>query len=271
MTSERPQQQVSRLFLIRSEDRQSNESSDNFSAFINYDFNRTSNVFVAVNSVALPISWYGINQFNNRLTLYEKRIGFVFVTHDLTIPEGNYTSTSIVSALQSALNFASGTNLVNPIAYIVSFSVITGKITINSNGGDFVLTGTVSNSGYRMIGIDKFADTGLPSSMNYNDVFISPRFVDLTFVKQINLKSSIAGNGFTTAPNSSNTLMASIPLEASSPFELISWKNQNPRDSAYQIRADDFQGLQNFYLEGGNGERLEMFSDWVLELIMYYQ
>ena len=98
-------------------------------------------VAVKVLSAEIPFSYYVFNSNNNTFTLTETAPG---TSSTVTIPEGNYTSSSLATALGTALTTASTT----PVTYTVAFSTLTQKFTISSTAAvskPFTLTFGASN------------------------------------------------------------------------------------------------------------------------------
>ncbi len=95
--------------------------------------------------VQIPFSYYVFNSKNNTFTLTESDGGG---PRTVTIPVGNYTSSSIGSTLATALNSASA----NSHTYSVAYSAVDYKLTITSNAGGantFTLTfGTATDPGW---------------------------------------------------------------------------------------------------------------------------
>lgn len=93
--------------------------------------------FMKVLQAEIPFSYYVINANNNTFFLTE--VGSTLVT----LPVGNYTSSTLSTALGTALTTASGIN-----TYTVVYSNVTQKFTITSTGGAFALVfGSPSDSG----------------------------------------------------------------------------------------------------------------------------
>lgn len=78
--------------------------------------------------VQIPFTYYVFNSKNNTFTLTESDGGGA---RTVTIPVGNYTSSTLPSALATALNSASA----NSHTYTVAYSTSTYKLTITSNAG----------------------------------------------------------------------------------------------------------------------------------------
>lgn len=103
-------------------------------------------VGMKVLSAEIPFSFYVFNSANNTFTLQETGSGG---TATVTIPEGNYTSSSLATAFGTALTTASAG--LTAKTYTVAYSTLTQKFTITSTavaGNTFTLTfGTSTDSG----------------------------------------------------------------------------------------------------------------------------
>ncbi len=97
---------------------------------------------IKVIEAQIPFSYYVFSSTNNTFTLTETVSG-VPASATVTIPVGNYTSTTILPALKTALQAASVVNG-NSFTYTVTYSTTTMLITITNNdtinGDTFTLT-----------------------------------------------------------------------------------------------------------------------------------
>ena len=76
----------------------------------------------------IPFSFYIFTTLNNKFQL----VADGFAITNVTIPIGNYTATTLATALIAALTTASPTYI-----WTVTFSIVTGKFTFSFNGGSF--------------------------------------------------------------------------------------------------------------------------------------
>lgn len=97
---------------------------------------------VKLKSAMIPLTFYNIDTHNNKLYLVEQANPSTTIT--CTISPGNYTSTTILTALKSALE------LEGEDTYTVTFDSTTNKLTIA--GTDFKLV-SGSNNLYYELGI----------------------------------------------------------------------------------------------------------------------
>jgi hypothetical protein len=108
-------------------------------------------VAIALTQVIFPNMVYGINAYNNVVSIDETSGNTV----QFTIPEGNYTGSSMASELESLLN------TYGAYTYTVSYDDNDKKLTI-SYDTDTMQFVTVDNSAYNALGIED-VDTVLTS------------------------------------------------------------------------------------------------------------
>jgi len=133
------------IIYINSTDRESGNSSNfsiNIASQIRYPNNYDRVTLLGVN---IPKSYYLINSTNNTFTITENS-----VVKTITIPNGNYSLSTMVSALQTLITAACS------FIYVVSSSTLTGKITftVSSNIGQPYFNFSTNNL-YRVLGFDK--------------------------------------------------------------------------------------------------------------------
>jgi len=182
----------------------------------------------------IPFTWYTVNSNNYNIDFTENGGAEI----STTVPAGNYTSTTIVTAIASALNGA--TLAGDGRTYSVTIDADTSKLTITTSVGTFSLlfvTGTSGSSGTDShIGLVlgyTVTDKASASSITAENVY------NLTGENYFYIKtSSISGtfNGPTATETDDNTVpnLARIPV------------NKNPGSI---ILFDDRSGtITNFVL-----------------------
>jgi hypothetical protein len=161
---------VSNYFYIQSKDRLPGETSSDFRV-INQTFGNCSAFELSL--VQIPYTFYPINSNNNTLIFNPNASGNVTAV----IPQGSYTATSFISALQTAMNAVSG----GP-TYTAAISLTTGQLTITQGTGNFVIVNSKSTI-YPIIGYSN-VDT---SSANAQT---SPYPVNLSGTDYIDINST---------------------------------------------------------------------------------
>lgn len=96
----------------------------------------------------IPFSYYIFNSKNNTFTLTESAGGGATT---VTLPAGNYSTLTMITALETALDAASANSLTYTVTFAgLSTSPNTGKFTVTNNGGGvstFTLTFGVAGDG----------------------------------------------------------------------------------------------------------------------------
>ncbi len=87
--------------------------------------------YVRVLSVNIPYSFYNIRAgYNDTLNIAEQKTNPLDLYYwNITIPPGNYTITSLVTYLNSVLNFARTDGGFTSNTYTIAFDGVTGKLT----------------------------------------------------------------------------------------------------------------------------------------------
>jgi hypothetical protein len=184
----------------------------------------------------IPFSYYTINQNNNSFTLSESLIGSTTVT----IPEGNYNSTTITSTLSTLLSGAS----LAARTYSCSYSNTTGKLAIVASSGPFVLQ-LPSTSLQIVLGLNAYNTSTGPT-------LLFPNVAQLTGENYLYLNSDKLGSIFqtylpTTAqqfPPSKGPQISRIPVDVN-PGEVIYYSDPAPEK---WFDTQNLFKLQNFDL-----------------------
>ena len=172
----------------------------------------------------IPFSYYVINSENNTFILQE--LGVPIESVVVTIPVGNYNSSTLQAVLQTALNDASYYNKV----YTVTFDQATQKLSIFCALGQFALFFNEEFSTPReVLGMDIGVNTAEPEGpFGVNSILVSRTSVQITGPNYIYLCSEMIGTNFQTWVPQRYVLgggkgpqIAKIPI------------NVNPADVAY--------------------------------------
>ena len=166
-------------------------------------------VEIGVLNAQIPVSFYVVNIYNNVL---KYKIGSG-ATETITIAEGNYTSSTLITAMKTAFS-ANGETNIN-----ITISKITGKLTFTNTVNNF----TFLSSGSTMLDILGFISTQdyTSSSLTLNP----PYPLNLLGIQRIKVNSNaLASNSINSYTKSFSNTIASIPVNASS-FGLIDYEN----------------------------------------------
>lgn len=120
----------------------------------------------------VPITFYTVDSYNNTIYFYENSTNKV-----ATIEDGTFDTTTILTAVKSALDTASGGHN----TYTVTYTAQTGKLTISaSNAFYFTFGDNTSNSAHSVLGFTQ-QNTSSATSIT------GDAHVDLTRTKSINI------------------------------------------------------------------------------------
>ena len=127
-----------RKVYINSSHRDAGGTSSKFSITLNQDVDCGPKCHLCVTSVCLPNVFTGINSSNNKLWIYQKHPTVLSssVNSVIEVAEGNYTATTLSTAILNGLNAAA----LGSATYSVNYNAVTQKMTITqSGGGGFVV------------------------------------------------------------------------------------------------------------------------------------
>jgi hypothetical protein len=220
-------------------------------------------VAIKILEAQIPFSFYVFNSVNNTFILTEDSDPPVTVT----IPEGNYTSGTLATALATALNAVH----VGGGTYTVTYSSLTDKFTFSISGGGssaFTFTfgagtgipGVQPNSGNRNPRLWIGFPPGVTRSTTSSPFTItSPNTVLITGPSYIYVNSAKLGSdvdvflpagAFNLGGGKAGPQMAKVPVNCN-PGSTIYWQDPDPQK---WFKFDQLQSLNgfDFYLTLGN-------------------
>lgn len=162
-----------------------------------------------IDSVILANEFYTFDSRNNKISFKEGAGSVV----SITIPTGNYTSSSIATTLKTILEAGSE----NTHIYTITYSSLTGKLTIAVNTSTFTLLSVANNAYYEL---------GLTNSLDSASSSISGEIIDLSGVKTVYLVSSAFGTDVGNLVGSNYNILSSIPVNNSF-LSILSYQNSN--------------------------------------------
>ncbi len=190
---------------------------------------------IKVLEAQIPFTYYVFNSNNNTFTLSESDGGSPVT---VTIPIGNYDSTSILTALNTALNAVTP----NSHVYTTTYSTTTGLLTITSNAGT-TLTFTLGfGAGINDTGATNprlwLGFSGGNNTSTTSQVLIAPSVAQLTGPNYIYLNSRalgalvhlyLPGNGVInpSGTGADGPQLARIPI-TSQPLGVTYWQDPVP-------------------------------------------
>jgi hypothetical protein len=185
-------------------------------------------------SAQIPFSFYNIN-VNNQTLKYSVNS----VVYSLTIPEGNYNSTTFITAFQT--QFSAGGH---GKTIVITIDKLTGRLTITVSSYSLIVYSTDSSM-YRVLGIIANTDISVSSSTTLSFP------LNLLGVKKINITSNALANFNTDSyVMNQNNLVESISVQSSA-FGLIVYdrlsntygqlRNKIINEIDIQIRDEDYK------------------------------
>jgi hypothetical protein len=204
---------------------------------------------ICVINAQFPISFYIINATNNKYLVYHNSS-----TYTVTLPFGNYTANSLVTAMNSLMGA--------PINLAFSFNQLTGRLTLTKTSGDSTISVGSFSTAIDMGQILGFAFPGFSGT----SPLVLPYPMNLLGVKKLNIKSQLLGvNSFQSGTNQSTTL-TTIPNN-NAPYTMINYENQsNLNKSLVRVRKIDAIDIQ---IEDENGNKPDFNNvDWTITLVL---
>jgi hypothetical protein len=155
---------------------------------------------VSIVNASIPIGQYNIvnaDSTGNTVTMVDPSYPNPIV---LTIPNGNYTITSLLVDIQSR----------GPPQYIWTYSQYKNKITVSNLNDNFTLT--VSNNLFEALGFAK----GVTYSSSSKSI-TSPNCVNMSGLRNLNIHlDNLTTKNITSFTKSASTIIASVPVDVNS-------------------------------------------------------
>lgn len=169
------------------------------------------NLDVALIHAEIPVSFYIINEYNN---LFRFKLDVDPITTQ-TIPVGNYNATSLITALNTAIN---DTN------FIITISKTTGKLTMTHNKA-FIIYNNFDLSIGKELG---FNDNTINNSSGIANPFtlIPPNMLNLLGIKKLNIVSQELNTINHSSEVGSLSLLTSLAVDQPS-YGLIIYENKS--------------------------------------------
>lgn len=184
-----------------------------FLSSVNFPFSNILNpnddikrAFITLQNATIPVSFYIINETNNRLVLKDVGGGG---THNIDIDYGNYSANSLITELQTKINAGF------PHTCFITFNKNNGKFTFNFNGSSQIRNTTT---------MDEILGTGggnLDSDASYK--IIMPYPISLLGAKKLLIKSQALDiSSFDSQTGNKMNILATIPVSDSF-YSLLSY------------------------------------------------
>ena len=176
-------------------------------------------IYLSLQNATIPYSFYSISSSDN--TFSWGLDGSAVTTY--TIPEGNYNVTQIIDVMRSTMG----------LAYTISFSSITSKITITHSTNNFIIYAGTFN---HIIGFSKSTNTtSVALTLTSRDC------VNLNQIRALNIEVNFPTYNVNVAQPNNGNIMATIPVYVA-PFSIITYENPNNfRTNLYVNKLDQIQ------------------------------
>ena len=199
----------------------------------------------------IPYSFYIINYTNNQFK-YQLGSGTIFTS---TIPVGNYTGNSLITALKAAL-------LANGITLTITLSSTNGTLTFSHASSNF----TFYNVTYSIL-----QTLGFQSNTNYTSVsntLIAPYVLNLLGIKTLQIRSSnLVMSNISSVQGGQTTLLSTIPVDCI-PFGMMNYVDKG--NHLMNIYNDSLDDLDIDIISGEDGNYINFNNqDWCITLAFH--
>ena len=209
------------------------------------------NLDVALIHAEIPVSFYVINEYNNQ---FRFKLGVATIT-TVSISFGNYNSTSLITALNTALN---------DVNFTITISKLTGKLSMTYNS-DFIIYNNFSFSIGTVLG---FNDNTINNSVGVSNPFTltPPNMLNLLGAKKLNIVSNELNTINHSSEVGSLSLLSSLAVDQPS-YGLIIYENKS--GIKHNLKVKDINNVDIQILD--ENHNLINFNniDWSLLLCFY--
>jgi hypothetical protein len=222
----------------------------NLGAIYNND-NNIIHTQVQLLNAQIPYSFYVVNYTNNQFK-YQFGSGTIFTS---SIPTGNYTGNSLITALKTALTS-------NGITLAIVLSSINGKLTFTHASSNFTLF-PLTFSILPILGFDSNV-TYTSSSFSLT----SPYTLNLLGIKTLQVRSSnLIMSNISSVQGGQTTLLATIPVDCT-PFGMINFIDQG--NHLMTIHNDSLDDLQIEIIDGESSNFINFNNqNWCITLAFH--
>ncbi len=217
---------------------------------------------ISIQSAEIPYSFYNVSENYNKI-YYAKWYeiggieggGIAIDANTITIPEGNYTATTLLTEINNQFTSNIG---------VFTISSLTGKITLTPANDTFELRiYTNDTTAQRILGM-KNQDTTFSYNSGSGTSFIYP--ANLLGIQKIKIFSkALSCDNITSHHLASNDMIDAVSVNAS-PFELISYSNTNSKES--HMKATEVQQIDITLKDEYNNEIDFNGIDWSISLVI---
>jgi hypothetical protein len=217
-------------------------------------FNNDANIIhkqVQLLNAQIPYSFYVINYTNNQFK-YQLGSGTVFTS---SIPVGNYTGNSLITALKAALT-------ANSITLTIVLSSIDGKITFTHVSSNFTFY-DIMHSILETLGFE--ANTNYTSA---SFTLTPPYPLNLLGIKTLQIRSTnLVMSNISSVQGGQTTLLATVPVDCT-PFGMINYADKG--NNLMTIYNDSLDDLAIEIIDGESSEFINFNNqDWCITLAFH--
>ena len=245
------------------------------SSFVQFNFqgllkeeNSIIRSYISVVNAQFPASFYTINNVNNSFVfvfpelLIPPEVGEPVPAFDpqytITIPNGNYNATSLISALTIAFDSLP----IPSFTMAITINKLTGKLTFNSQYGPAFGFQSSSTDMTTILGV-----VGWENQISENGSYTASYPLNLLGIKVVSVKSSIlAISAYTSETLGFSNTLATIPVDVPS-FNMVSYISNNDLDK-HILRTKHIDAIDILLVD--ENENLIDFNniDWTLTLCL---
>lgn len=199
---------------------------------------------IKVLAVNIPLSYYTFDNYTLRLN--ENTAGSLFSQININ---GNFSNSQLTSYISSALTTASASTG-NTRTYNCVYDSILGKLTIQSSGGNFVVTSGTANSN---LGFRSPSSTPAPNQTSDSVIQLSKQYI---VVQSDELQQSIATSSRSYYNNEANQPIAAVVPIMNSQYQYQYY--ESPVSSEYLKSNTSVLERISFRLTDLDGNRISL-------------
>lgn len=179
----------------------------------------------------LPVSFYIVNYSNNVFVL--RKIS-PETDYTITLPVGNYNSTTFIALLQSKILAETG------LTFTITIDKASGKLTFSCPVNWSILSTNPLTTSNAIIGLDPLTNL-TPTLVSSNYVAVCSYPLNLLGIKQLQVKSSfISANNFSANANGQDCLLATIPVNVGA-WGMITYESSSGNNITFHnLTLDEF-------------------------------
>lgn len=206
---------------------------------------------ITLQSAQIPYSFYVVNYTNNQFK-YQIGSGTIYTS---SIPVGNYTGNSLITAINTILTS-------NSITLGITLSKINGKLTFTHSTQNF----TFYSLAHSILPILGFASNTNYTSSSFT--LTTPYTLNLLGIKVLQVRSSLFNMlNFSSVSGGITTLLGTIPVSAI-PFGMIDYTDKGQNRVSFSNPIIDEIDIE--ILDGESGEFINFNNqDWTMTFCIY--